>query len=102
VKPGDPDPLSAASLDEIGLAIRESPRDVESLKLGRFGLIVALSPQAQHRALKMTRNLGTPVEYWPVPDPSLVDGNREQRLAAYRSVRDDLLKKVKQRFGTGV
>jgi len=36
-----------------------------------------------------------------VADPSLVDGSREQRLAAYRAVRDDLLGKLKERFQTG-
>ncbi len=102
VSPGEPDPLSGVTLGEVGLAIGAPPRNVDAVKLGRFGLIVALSPQAQHRALEMTRNTGTPVEYWQVADPSLVDGSREQRLAAYRAVRDELLKKLKQRFKTGV
>jgi protein-tyrosine-phosphatase len=101
VTPGVADPLSDAALGEIGLAIPAGPRDVETVRLGRFGLIVALSPQAQHRALELTRNLGTRVEYWAVADPSLVDGSREQRLAAYRAVRDDLLKKLQARFQTG-
>ena len=100
VTPGEPDPLSDAALGEIGLAIPEGPRGVEEVKLGRFDLIVALSPQAQHRALELTRNTRTIVEYWPVVDPSLVDGSREQRLAAYRAVRDELLKKLEQRFQT--
>lgn len=99
IKPGDePDPLSQEALGEMGLAIDEKPRPVEAVKLGRFGLIVAMSPQAQHRALELTRNTRTAVEYWPVADPSLVDGNREQRLAAYRALRDDLLEKLKDRF----
>lgn len=101
VTPGVADPLSDAALGEIGLAIPAGPRDVETVRLGRFGLIVALSPQAQHRALELTRNLGTRMEYWAVADPSLVDGSREQRLAAYRAVRDDLLKKLQARFQTG-
>ena len=101
VTPGVPDPLSQAALDEIGLAIPQGPRDVATVKLGRFGLIVALSPQARHRALELTRHLGTEVEYWAVADPSLVDGSREQRLAAYRAVRDDLLKKLEVRFPSG-
>jgi protein-tyrosine-phosphatase len=101
VTPGSPDPLSQAALEEVGLAIPHGPRDVGAVKLGRFGLIVALSPQAQHRALELTRHTGTPVEFWPVVDPSVVDGSREQRLAAYRAVRDDLLKKLKERFGSG-
>jgi protein-tyrosine-phosphatase len=101
ITPGEPDPLSEAALEELGLAIPDGPRNVDSVKLGRFDLIIALSPQAQHRALEMTRNTRTAVEYWPVADPSLVDGSREQRLAAYRMVRDDLLKKLKDRFKTG-
>jgi len=98
VTPGEPDPLSGAVLEEIGLTLPQAPRPVDALKLGRFGLIVALSPQAQHRALELTRNLHVPVEFWQVADPSLADGSREQRLAAYRSVRDELLKKLKERF----
>ena len=100
ITPGEADPLSATALEEIGLSIPDGPRPVEAVKLGRFDLIVALSPQAQHRALELTRNTGTAVEYWPLADPSVVDGSREQRLAAYRSVRDELLKKLKERFGS--
>jgi protein-tyrosine-phosphatase len=98
IAPGEPDPLSDAVLVEIGLGIPGPPRTVDTLKLGLFDLIVALSPQAQHRALELTRNLPTPVEFWQVADPSLVDGSREQRLVAYRAVRDDLLHKLKDRF----
>jgi protein-tyrosine-phosphatase len=98
IVPGEPDPLSQAALQEMGLAIAEEPRAVDAVKLGRFDLIVALSPQAQHRALELTRNTSTAVEYWPVADPSLVDGSREQRLTAYRAVRDALLEKLKDRF----
>ena len=34
VLPGDPDPLSSAALDEIGLSIASPPRDVAKVKLG--------------------------------------------------------------------
>jgi protein-tyrosine-phosphatase len=101
VTPGEPDPLSNAVLGEIGLSISTPPRHVDQVKLGRFDLIVALSPQAQHHALELTRSLPTPVEFWQVADPSLVDGSREMRLAAYRQVRDDLLQKLKDRFPSG-
>ncbi len=101
VSPGQPDPVSQTIMDEVGLAFPQGPRPVETLKLGRFDLVVALSPQAQHRMLELTRNTQTQVEYWQVADPSLVDGNREMRLAAYRAVRDDLLKRLKERFPSG-
>jgi len=100
ITPGEPDPMSGAVLEEIGLSPPGAPRPVEALKLGRFDLIVALSPQAQHRALELTRNLSVAVEFWQVADPSLVDGSREQRLAAYRALRDDLAGKCKDRFPT--
>jgi protein-tyrosine-phosphatase len=101
VSPGQPDPLSRTTMDEMGLAFPQGPRHVDTLKLGRFDLVVALSPQAQHRMLELTRNTRTQVEYWQVADPSLVDGSREMRLAAYRAVRDDLLKRLKERFPSG-
>ncbi|MBV9550501.1 MAG: hypothetical protein JO256_12610 [Alphaproteobacteria bacterium] len=100
ITPGEPDPLSRAVLGEIGLAITEPPRSVDEVKLGRFDLIVALSPQAQHRALELSRNLPTLVEFWHIADPSLSDGSREQLLAAYRAARDELLRKLKHRFPT--
>jgi protein-tyrosine-phosphatase len=96
--PGDADPLVEAVLDEIGLDIAAPPRAIEAVRLGRFDLIVALSPQAQHQALELTRNLPVVVEFWQVADPSLAHGSREQRLATYRMVRDDLLRKLKERF----
>jgi len=102
ITPGEPDPLSGAALAELGLAIAGAPRAVDDVMLGRFDQIVALSPQAQHRALELTRNLPLAVEYWQVADPSIADGSREQRLAAYRMVRDDLARKVKDRFPTGL
>jgi hypothetical protein len=34
-------------------------------------------------------------------DPTLVEGNREVRLDAYRSLRDDLLQRLRERFPPG-
>ncbi|MGC2600314.1 MAG: low molecular weight phosphatase family protein, partial [Rhodomicrobium sp.] len=38
------------------------------------------------------------VEYWPTLDPSAAAGNREQIMASYRAVRDQLFEKIKVRF----
>ena len=38
-------------------------------------------------------------EYWPTADPTLVqDASREQRLEAYRDVRDGLTRRIKARL----
>ncbi len=63
-----------------------------------FDVIVTLSPEAHHKALELTRTLASDVEYWPTPDPTVMGGSREQQLDAYRAVRDQLLKRIKERF----
>jgi len=39
------------------------------------------------------------VEYWPTVDPTAIEGSREQRLDAYRAVRDELMARIRERFG---
>jgi hypothetical protein len=57
-----------------------------------------MSPEAQHRAVELTRTSSCALEFWPVLDPSLTEGTREAKLAAYRTLRDDLLRRLRQRF----
>jgi protein-tyrosine-phosphatase len=103
VKPGEPDPFAAAVMDEIGLDIsKHKPQTFEQLEDWEglnFDLIVTLSPEAHHKALDLTRTLAADVEYWPTPDPSDIGETREQKLEAYRTVRDQLMDKIRARFG---
>ena len=63
-----------------------------------YDLVITLAPDAQHRAVEMTRTMACEVEFWATFDPSIVEGNRETRLDAYREVRDQLMKRIKERF----
>lgn len=102
VRKGEVDPFVTAVMDEIGIDLsRHKPTSVEEREEDEglsFDLAVSLSPQAHHRALELTRKLPIEVEYWPTPDPTIAEGSREQKLEAYRAVRDDLMRKIKQRF----
>ena len=99
VRAGDLDPLAVEVMGEIGLEIaKHKPRRFEDLEDGSFDLVITLSPEAQHKAVEMTRTAATQVEYWPTMDPTAVEGSREQRLVAYRAVRDQLMQRLKQRF----
>ncbi len=97
------DPFAVAVMEEIGVDIsRHKPQtfeDLDDLEGLNFDLIVTLSPPAHHKALELTRAMATEVEYWPTPDPTAVEGSREQRLDAYRAVRDQLLAHIRERFG---
>jgi protein-tyrosine-phosphatase len=105
VRKGELDPFAAAAMEEIGVDISahrpltfEELDDLEGLN---FDLIVTLSPEAHHKALELTRTLAAAVEYWPTADPTAIEGSREQRLNAYRDVRDQLLRRIRERFSPG-
>lgn len=67
--------------------------------LSGFDLIVALSPASQRRALDMTRTFHIDVEYWPIIDPTGLGETREAKLASYRQARDQIVDRMKTRFG---
>ncbi|MFD1628020.1 low molecular weight phosphatase family protein [Azospirillum griseum] len=93
------DPFAVAVMEEMGIDLsKHRCRTFEDLEDTSFDLIVSLSPEAQHRAIEMTRTMACDVEFWNTFDPTLVDGSRDAMLDAYRQVRDGLLTKVKQRF----
>jgi protein-tyrosine-phosphatase len=103
VAPGDLDPFAVAAMEEVGIDISkhrpidfEGYEDLEGLD---FDLIVTLSPGAHHKAISLSHRVPARIEYWPTPDPTATEGNREQRLDAYRAVRDELTKQIKERFG---
>jgi len=102
VRKGDLDPFAVAAMDEIGLDIgKHRPitlAELEDWEGLNFDLIITLSPEAHHKALELTRALAAEVEYWPTPDPTAIEGNREQRMSAYRSLREQLLERIRARF----
>jgi protein-tyrosine-phosphatase len=104
VQKGELDPFAVAAMEEIGIDIaRHKPmtfEELEDLEGLNFDLIVTLSPPAHHKALELTRTIAADVEYWPTADPTGTEGSREQRLNAYREVRDQLLARIRERFGS--
>ena len=102
VRDGDIDPLAIAVLEEIGVDVsRHKSKRLDDLMDTSFEVIVTLSPEAQHKAIELTRVTASEVEDWPSPDPSVAVGHRGARLAAYRDLRDYLIRRIAQRFGDG-
>ena len=102
VRKGELDAFAVAALGEAGIDISnhrpmtfEELDDWEGLN---FDLIITLAPEAHHKALDLTRTIAADVEYWPTSDPTATEGTREQRLSAYREVRDQLTERIKNRF----
>ena len=99
LRPEPLDPFAVAVLDEIGIDLSaHRPKAFDDLEDDYFDLVISLSPEAHHRAVELTRTSASEIEFWPVMDPTLVEGNRETRLEAYRELRDHLLERLRARF----
>jgi protein-tyrosine-phosphatase len=99
VRAGELDGFAVTAMDEIGLDItKHKPRTFDDLEDSSFDLIISLSPEAQHKAVEMTRTMACEVEFWNTFDPSIIEGSREQRMEAYREVRDGLMRRIRERF----
>ena len=94
------DPFAAAVIDELGGDLTDfHPKTFDQLEDESFDVVISLTPEAQHRAVEMARDRAVDIEYWPIFDPTLAEGSRDQRLDAYRQVRDELSRRIAERFG---
>jgi protein-tyrosine phosphatase len=86
-------------MDEIGIDMsNHKPKTFDQLEDSFFDRIITLSPEAHHHALEMAAYIDCDVTLWNTFDPSLETGSREQRLEAYRAVRDQLMIQIKRAF----
>ncbi|MCC7015829.1 MAG: arsenate reductase ArsC [Rhodospirillales bacterium] len=96
---GEIDPFAVAVMEEMGIDLsRHRAKSFADLEDTSFDLIVSLSPEAQHKAVEMTRAMACEVEFWNILDVTVVEGSREAKLDAYRRVRDELFRRIKDRF----
>ena len=99
------DGFSITVCDEIGVELsRHRSRSFDEMErwgddLSSFDLIVALSPASQRRALELTRLFHLTVEYWAILDPTGIGETREMKLVSYRQTRDQILSKLRKKWG---
>jgi protein-tyrosine-phosphatase len=99
VRKGELDPFAVAVMDELGIDLsKHKAKDFDDLEDTSYDLIISLSPEAQHKAVELTRTMACDVEFWNTFDPTVVEGSREVRLEAYRQVRDFLQRQIEKRF----
>ena len=93
------DPMAAVVMEEVGVDLFDhKPRPMEGVHPAGFNVIIALSPDARS-AVEPLAAEGVEIDYWPVSDPTLEEGSREQRLEAYRHTRRELESRITARFG---
>ncbi|GAB4122405.1 MAG: low molecular weight phosphatase family protein [Rhodothalassiaceae bacterium] len=99
LEPGELDPFAVAVMAEIGLDISgHRPHGLREIATGSQGTLVALSEEAKEAADRLEMPSGLVRLFWPISDPAREEGNREQRMAAYRTVRDELDRRISDAF----
>ena len=100
----DVDGFMVAVAEEVGIDIsKHKARSFSDMEdwgddIDAYDMIIALSPAAQRRALEYTRDFHVDVIYWPTLDPTGLGERRDERLAAYRQTRDQLMERIRAEF----
>jgi arsenate reductase len=88
-------PLAIAVMAEKGIDIshhRSKPLDLEFAKT--VDLIVTVCGEADAECAHLP--LPVPKVHWNLPDPAKVEGDEETRLAAFRQVRDEIERRLRE------
>ena len=99
------DGFSIAVCAELGVELsRHRSRSFDEMEqwgddLSSFGLVIALSPASQRRALELTRFFHLDVEYWPILDPTGLGETCDAKLVQFRAARDQISERLIARFG---
>lgn len=98
VNGGKADQFVYEVMEEIGIDMSvHTPHILDELVANHFDLVITLSDDAPDAVRRKGLEMGA-LEEWKVDDPSLVEGNREVVLNAYRALRDDLRRRVRARL----
>ena len=95
VAPGQQDGFAIAVMEEVGIDLSaHQPKGFDDLDCEFYDVIVSFSPEAHEKAQQITRKIDCEAHYWPVDNLAGLQGSREERLRAYRGVRDDITAKL--------
>ena len=96
---GDEDSFMQSVMSERGInATLHEPETLEQLEDSFVDLVVTLTTQAHEGAVDFFKDHPVTIEYWETENPSIAVGNREAVLSAYRKTRDQLEKRIHERF----
>ena len=102
LEPAERDPFAMSVMKEIGVDMtQDHPLAIDAIDIGSFDLVISMTPESYARVQELARGQAVEVEYWPTRDPFAAGeaGSRDQRLMAYRQLRDELRALLIKRFG---
>ena len=100
VSPGNPDGFAIAVMEEIGINMNtHQPKSFDELDSAFYDVIISFSPEAHDAAVALTQCMDCDTLYWPVDNLANLTGSRDERLRAYRHVRNMIQGKLERYLG---
>jgi protein-tyrosine-phosphatase len=94
------DAFALAALKEVGIVFEDDlSKTFDEVDFEGFDLVIALSAEAHAQAQERLRATSVELLFWPIEDATQVTGTREQRMLAYRMVRDSIDQRVRAEIG---
>ena len=94
---GGLDPFACRVMEEIGVSLeRHEPKKLSDIDAALFDLVIVLTPEAADEARRFLPK--ERIEFWPIAIRSDAFGGEKAALAAYRRVRDELSRQLRERF----
>lgn len=98
---GEPDGFVTSVMAELDCDLtHHQPRGIHDLEDSWFDVIITFSEGARDEIEENPLIDGEEILFWPMPDPTVQQGSREQKLGAYRAVRDEIAAALARRFTT--
>jgi arsenate reductase (thioredoxin) len=93
-KPAGVNPLAIEAMREVGIDIsKQRSKSVGEFAGQEFATVVTVCDNAAEECPIFP---GAPQRaHWSLPDPAAVSGTREERLGAFRKVRDELERRIR-------
>ncbi|MDB5505870.1 MAG: hypothetical protein JWR75_508 [Devosia sp.] len=98
VRGGKADGFVHEVMGEVGVDMSvHTPHILDELVATRFDLVITLSEDAPAAVERRGLEYGS-IEHWPTADPATIEGSREAVLSAYRTLRDSLRIRIRERL----
>ncbi|HLZ48282.1 MAG TPA: arsenate reductase ArsC [Candidatus Limnocylindria bacterium] len=86
-------PLAVEAMREIGIDIsRQTSKSLDRFREDRFDTVITVCDEANESCPVFPNATGR--LHWSLPDPSKATGSKDEQLAAYRAVRDELRSRI--------
>lgn len=93
-------PLAVRAMAEVGIDISaQRPKDLSVYDDQEFDLVITVCDSARQSCPMF---LGARANvHWDLQDPAAAEGSEEERLAFFRTIRDDIRRRVEHLVATG-